>query len=324
MLVDQETEKVVVPLNSLSQTNKLELANSSLSEMAVLGFEYGVSWERPDILAIWEAQFGDFFNGSQVIIDTFLSSAETKWLKQSALVMLLPHGLDGAGPEHSSSRIERMLQLTNDRYDYPERGVARHNVNMHIAYPTTPAQYFHLLRRQMTRNYRKPLVVAAPKGLLRLPAASSSLGELGPGTRFRPVLSTIDEANASRVERVVLLSGKLYYDIVKEVAARGLSDRVALIRLEELCPFPFVELASVLEPFGNAEEFLWMQEEARNQGAWPHVMPRLEEVFASLHPSKRVVVKYRGRPMSAVPATGVSRWHAAEHAAIVDGAVLGL
>ncbi|KAG8904913.1 hypothetical protein FRB99_001011 [Tulasnella sp. 403] len=263
MLVDQETEKVVVPLNTLSQDRRLELANSSLSEMAVLGFEYGVSWERPDILPIWEAQFGDFFNGSQVIIDTFVSSSETKWLKQSGLVMLLPHGLDGAGPEHSSSRIERMLQLTNDRYEE-----ARGNVNMHVTYPTTPAQYFHLLRRQMLRNYRKPLIVAAPKGLLRLPAASSSLEEFGPGTRFKPVLASF---GGGKVERIILLTGKLYYDLAKEVVSRGLEERVVLIRLEELCPFPFAELASTLEPFlSSAKEIFWVQEEARNQGGWPH------------------------------------------------------
>ncbi|KAG9031063.1 hypothetical protein FRB95_003174 [Tulasnella sp. JGI-2019a] len=322
MLVDQETEKVVVPLNGLSDTKKLELANSSLSEMAVLGFEYGVSWERPDILPIWEAQFGDFFNGSQVIIDTFLSSAETKWLKQSGLVMLLPHGLDGAGPEHSSSRIERMLQLTNDPYDFPEEG-DHNNVNMHIVFPTTPAQYFHLLRRQMTRNYRKPLVVAAPKGLLRLPAAASSLSELTQGTRFRPVLSTVEIGGTNKVERVILLSGKLYYDLAKEVAAKGLTDRVALIRLEELCPFPFVELASALEPLRNAQEFIWIQEEPRNQGAWTHVSERLKTTFLSMGLSAKEV-HYKGRPASAVPATGVAKRHAAEHAVLLAGAVEGL
>ncbi|KIO24447.1 hypothetical protein M407DRAFT_212813 [Tulasnella calospora MUT 4182] len=314
MLVDQETERVAVPLNSLSDSRKLELANSSLSEMAVLGFEYGVSWERPDILPIWEAQFGDFFNGSQVIIDTFISSSETKWMKQSGLVMLLPHGLDGAGPEHSSSRIERMLQ--------GDAAQAR-NVNMHVTYPTTPAQYFHLLRRQMMRNYRKPLIVAAPKGLLRLPAASSSLDDMKPGTRFQPVLSTFGEG---QVERVILLSGKLYYDLAKEVTTRGLADRVAVIRLEELCPFPFFELADALRPFvATATDFIWIQEEPRNQGAWGHVSERLRAVFASLKLGGKVKqVQYRGRSESAVPATGVAKWHAAEHAGLLRGAFEGL
>ncbi|KAG8960422.1 hypothetical protein FRC03_006542 [Tulasnella sp. 419] len=279
MLVDQENEKVVVPLNSLSDQRKLELANSSLSEMAVLAFEYGISWERPDILPIWEAQFGDFFNGSQIIIDTYISSAETKWLKQSGLVMLLPHGLDGAGPEHSSSRIERMLQLTNDRYDYPSSETDYRNVNMHVAYPTTPAQYFHLLRRQMKRNYRKPLIVAAPKGLLRLP---------------------------------------------REVMTKGLSERVALIRLEELCPFPFTQLEKALQPLSSAKDFVWVQEEPRNQGAWTHVSERLRSVFEHTEALKGKVVRYHGRRESAVPATGVAKWHAAEHASILEGALAGL
>ncbi|KAG8920567.1 hypothetical protein FRC02_000832, partial [Tulasnella sp. 418] len=345
MLVDQENEKVVVPLNSLSDQRKLELANSivipielkfltltniarcifsgSLSEMAVLAFEYGISWERPDILPIWEAQFGDFFNGSQIIIDTYISSAETKWLKQSGLVMLLPHGLDGAGPEHSSSRIERMLQLTNDRYDYPSSETDYRNVNMHVAYPTTPAQYFHLLRRQMKRNYRKPLIVAAPKGLLRLPAASSSLIDMESGTKFMPVLSTVG-GDHSKIERVILLSGKLYYDLQREVMTKGLSERVALIRLEELCPFPFTQLAKALQPLSSAKDFVWVQEEPRNQGAWTHVSERLRSVFEHTEALKGKVVRYHGRRESAVPATGVAKWHAAEHASILEGALAGL
>ncbi|OBZ67945.1 putative 2-oxoglutarate dehydrogenase E1 component DHKTD1, mitochondrial [Grifola frondosa] len=248
MLVDQTTEGVVVPLNAaLDCDGRLELANSSLSEMAVLGFEYG---------------FGDFFNGAQVIIDTFISSAETKWLKQSGIV-LLPHGLDGAGPEHSSSRLERMLQLTNDRYVFDESSSA--NVNMHVVFPTTPAQYFHLLRRQIKRNYRKPLIVAGPKALLRLPAASSSLSDLEPGSHFHPVLDDpgIDK---SRVKRIVCLSGKLYYDLIKERQKRQL-DNLAFVRIEELCPFPFEGLLRVLTQYGNAGEIIWLQEEPRNQGA---------------------------------------------------------
>jgi len=215
-----------------------------------------------------------------------------------------------------------MLQLTNDRYDSPQSADDRVNVNMHVTYPTTPAQYFHLLRRQMIRNYRKPLVVAAPKGLLRLPAASSPLDDLGPGTQFQPVLSTFGGAGPSNVERVIFVSGKLYYDLAKEAATRNLADRVVLIRLEELCPFPFTELEVALRPFkGTANRFVWVQEEPRNQGAWSHVSERLSRVTAQLGGS---LVEYRGRPESAVPATGVAKWHAAQHACLVQGAFEGM
>ncbi|KAF8158979.1 dehydrogenase E1 and transketolase domain-containing protein 1 [Mycena galopus ATCC 62051] len=265
-----KTEGVVVPLNeALNAAGKLELANSSLSEMAVLGFEYGASWERPNLLPIWEAQFGDFFNGAQVIIDTYIVSAETKWLKQSGIVLLLPHGLDGAGPEHSSSRLERMLQLSNDRYTYDE-AEPFYNINMHVCFPTTPAQYFHLLRRQMKRNFRKPLIVAGPKALLRLAAASSTLRELGPGTSFQPVLRDPTD-NTSSAKRVVLMTGKIYYDLLKERQARSLDKDVAFIRLEELAPFPFAELRAVLKQYSQVEEVVWLQEEPKNQGAYTHV-----------------------------------------------------
>ncbi|KAI0297773.1 dehydrogenase E1 and transketolase domain-containing protein 1 [Multifurca ochricompacta] len=314
MLVDQKTESVVVPLNAeLGSQGKLELANSSLSELAVLGFEYGLSWEKPNMLPIWEAQFGDFFNGAQVIIDTFISSAETKWLKQSGIVLLLPHGLDGAGPEHSSSRLERMLQLTDDRFEpIGERHI---NVNMHVAFPTTPAQYFHVLRRQIKRNFRKPLIVAAPKGLLRLPAASSSLSDLEGSCTFQPVLR--DPLVEARIaERVVLVSGKLYYDLVKERDARGLGQRVALVRIEELCPFPFEELREVLGG-ATAGEVFWVQEEPRNQGAWPHVALRVGHIL-----EKPVV--YHGRHGGAVPAPGVGKLYRAQQEVVIKGAFEGL
>ncbi|KAH7887154.1 dehydrogenase E1 and transketolase domain-containing protein 1 [Phlebopus sp. FC_14] len=327
MLVDQKTEGVIVPLNhALSgAVGKLELANSSLSEMAVLGFEYGASWERPNLLPIWEAQFGDFFNGAQVIIDTFISSAESKWLRQSGIVLLLPHGLDGAGPEHSSSRIERMLQLTNDPYTPQTRA----NINMHVVFPTTPAQYFHLLRRQIQRNYRKPLVVAAPKGLLRLPAASSRLADMLPGTHFQRVLPDA-HVPTEKIERVVLLSGKLYYDLAKERSARGLEDRVALIRIEELAPFPFAALGDILKPYADiaqnrntAEiEWVWVQEEPRNQGAWGHVKDRLGSVLSGL--GVRREVRYVGRREDVVPATGIGKVYQTQQRAVVEGAFAGL
>jgi len=311
MFVDQKSESVVVPLNTeLGSPGKLELANSSLSEMAVLGFEYGLSWEKPNMLPIWEAQFGDFFNGAQVIIDTFISSAETKWLKQSGIVLLLPHGLDGAGPEHSSSRLERMLQLTDDRFEASD---TRANVNMHVTFPTTPAQYFHLLRRQIKRNFRKPLIVCAPKGLLRLPAASSSLSDLEERQTFQPVLRD-PLVEAHHAERVVLVSGKLYYDLVKEREARGLGERVALVRLEELCPFPFDALREVLR---GAGEVRWVQEEPRNQGAWTHVAARAAQVLG------RPLV-YHGRREDAVPAPGVGKLYRIQQEAVINGVYEGL
>ncbi|KAH0826763.1 thiamine diphosphate-binding protein [Lanmaoa asiatica] len=319
MLVDQNTEGVIVPLNHvlIGAVGKLELANSMY---LYSGFEYGASWERPNLLPIWEAQFGDFFNGAQIIIDTFISSAETKWLKQSGIVLLLPHGLDGAGPEHSSTRIERMLQLTNDPYT-PEPKV---NINMHVVFPTTPAQYYHLLRRQMKRNYRKPLVVAAPKGLLRLAAASSRLSEMLPGTQFQPVLPDVHPPT-ERIERVVLVSGKIYYELAKERAARGLEDRVALIRIEELAPFPFAYLADILKPYtasSSKPEWLWVQEEPKNQGAWGHVKERLGGVLSGL--GERAEVRFIGRREDAVPATGTGKDYQAQQRVVVEGPFQGL
>ncbi|KAJ2893313.1 hypothetical protein GGI21_005443, partial [Coemansia aciculifera] len=216
MFVCQDTENVFIPLNSIGGSQgKLEVANSNLSELAVLGFEYGVSIQSPNVLPIWEAQFGDFNNTAQVIIDTYISSGETKWLRQSGLVMLLPHGYDGAGPEHSSSRIERFLQLCNTPLDMSVESSKTQNPNMHVAIPTTPAQIFHLLRRQMKRDYRKPLVVAGPKTLLRLSAATSPLEDMAPGTSFQPVLSDSLADDPTKVKRVVFVAGKLYYDLAK-------------------------------------------------------------------------------------------------------------
>ncbi|KAG8775366.1 hypothetical protein FRC15_000597 [Serendipita sp. 397] len=320
MLVDQTTEEVVVPLNEFLFGGRLELANSSLSEFAVLGFEYGMSWESPNLLPIWEAQFGDFFNGAQIIIDTFITSSETKWAMQSGLVMLLPHGLDGAGPEHSSMRIERMLQLTNDPYS------SQHNVNvnMSIANPTTASQYFHLLRRQMKRNFRKPLVIAAPKGLLRSPAASSRIEDFLPGTSFRAVLPD-SSVSPPQVRRVILVSGKLYYDLVKERTARGLDETVAIIRVEELCPFPFADIKETLAPFldsGANNQIVWVQEEAQNQGAWTHFMPRLQNLF--MEAGWRNDVNYVGRPASEVPAVGVAKIHSAQVSQIMENAFSGI
>lgn len=323
MLVDQRTESAYVPLNALTPEHKIELANSSLSEMAVLGFEVGMSWENPGLLPIWEAQFGDFFNGSQVIIDTFVTSAQTKWLKQSALVMLLPHGLDGAGPEHSSARIERMLQLTNDPYDYHESAV---DVNIHIANPTTPAQYFHLLRRQLKRNHRKPLVIASPKGLLRSPVSTSSLSEMDSGSQFSPVLS--DAWGPSQdLRKILLVSGKVYYDLVKEIESASLQNQIRLVRVEELCPFPFALLASTLRDIAEASsvnssdiEVAWVQEEARNQGAYGYVAHRMPAVFDALGWSSSKL-SYVGRRQMEVPAVGAASLHARDKTRFMEEAL---
>ena len=232
---------------AVGQTAKLEVANSILSEEAVLGFEYGISISSPTILAIWEAQFGDFFNGAQIIIDTFIASGEAKWMTSSGLVMLLPHGIDGAGPEHSSCRIERFLQLTDSKEDKPDGD----DVNMQIVNPSTPAQYFHLLRRQMLRNFRKPLVIVAPKILLRHSSATSSLTEMGPGTGFKNVLSDY-KVSPAKVKKLILVSGQHYYALEKHRDIIEAYD-VAIIRVESLCPFPVVELNEEIQRYPYAQ-----------------------------------------------------------------------
>ncbi|KAL8222389.1 UNVERIFIED_CONTAM: putative 2-oxoglutarate dehydrogenase E1 component DHKTD1, mitochondrial [Gekko kuhli] len=300
MLVCQETGETYIPLNHMSPDQKgfLEVSNSPLSEEAVLGFEYGMSIESPTLLPIWEAQFGDFFNGAQIIFDTFISGGEAKWLLQSGIVILLPHGYDGAGPEHSSCRIERFLQMCSSS----EEGVDGDHVNMSVVHPTTPAQYFHLLRRQMVRNFRKPLIVASPKILLRLPAAVSSLAEMGPGTTFKPVIgdSSVDPKNISRV---VFCSGKHYYALAKrrEMLEEKRRD-TAIIRVEELCPFPLEALQQEMNRFTKAKVFIWSQEEPQNMGPWTFVAPRFEKQLAC---KLRLV----SRPPLPAPAVGIGALH---------------
>lgn len=308
MLVDQSTDEMFVPLNNLCEEQNafLEVVNSPLSEEACLGFEYGMSVENPHHLIIWEAQFGDFFNGAQIIIDTFISGGEAKWLMQSGLVMLLPHGYDGAGPEHSSCRLERFLQLTDSQEDAADGD----SVNMYIVNPTTPAQYFHLLRQQMVRNFRKPLVVVGPKLLLRLPAAVSSLQEMGPGTHFKPVLGD-NSVNSSSVNRVVFCSGKHYYTIAKQREATNGTD-TAIIRLESLCPFPVEMIRQEIKKFPGAKEFVWSQEEQRNMGAWSFVAPRFENLLG-------IKLNYVGRKVLAAPAVGIGKVHAQEVKEILSG-----
>ena len=280
MLVDQKTENVHTPLNHLGDGNagRLEVVNSALSELAVLGFEYGMSLENPRLLPIWEAQFGDFFNGAQVVIDTFIASGESKWLRQCGLVMLLPHGYDGAGPEHSSCRVERFLQLSDEPLALAD-GEDAPQPNLLVLNCTTPAQYFHALRRQVKRTYRKPMVLVAPKTLLRLPAAVSDLSEMGPGTAFRPVLpDAAMQGKEHRVERLILCSGKVYYELEEQRKSRGITD-TAIVRVEELSPFPFAELKEQVEKYSNANSIAWVQEETQNGGAWAFVEVRKMPLF---------------------------------------------
>jgi len=301
MLVDQDTNEIYIPFNHMvDNQGKLEIANSILSEEAVLGFEYGMAVDSPHNLIIWEAQFGDFFNGAQIILDTFVANGESKWGLQCGLVMLLPHGMDGAGPEHSSCRMERFLQMS----DSSEITADTDRVNWEIVQPSTGAQYFHLLRRQMVRSWRKPLVVVAPKTLLRLPAACSSISELAPGSTFQTVISDPSITNPDKVEKVVFVSGRHYYTLAKYIEDNNIQG-VAVVRLESLCPFPAEKLQEEVKKYKNAKSWVWSQEEHRNQGAWAFVKPRMENLVG-------VSVSYAGREELCQPAVGVGQIHRQE------------
>jgi 2-oxoglutarate dehydrogenase E1 component len=306
MLIDQTNQNEYVPLNNIApEQAKIEIYNSLLSEAGVLGFEYGYSLADPRTLVLWEAQFGDFANGAQVILDQFIASGETKWLRMSGVVLLLPHGYEGQGPEHSSARIERYLQLCAER-------------NMWVSNPTTPASYFHALRRQLHRNFRKPAVIFTPKSLLRHKLAVSSLADLSEG-RFQFIIPEIDAiAPPDQVRRVVVCSGKVYYDLLTERRARGIND-VAILRLEQPYPFPENTLGRLLEPYRNAE-VIWCQEEPENMGAWNFVDRRIEKVLTRLD-GKAKRPSYAGREAAASPATGSARTHQAEQAALVAAAL---
>jgi 2-oxoglutarate dehydrogenase E1 component len=305
--IDQKTETRYVPLNNIqAEQAQYEVIDSPLSEVGVLGFEYGYSQAEPNALVCWEAQFGDFANGAQVIMDQFISSGEAKWLRMSGLVMLLPHGYEGQGPEHSSARIERYLQLCGED-------------NMQVVNCTTPANYFHVLRRQLQRDFRKPLIVFTPKSLLRHKLAVSTLDEMGRDTTFHRVLYDNEKlCEDSEVKRVVLCSGKVYYDLYEERAKRGITD-VFFLRLEQMYPFPRKALLHELSRFPQAE-VVWCQEEPQNMGAWTFVDRRLEDVLIELDGAcKRP--RYVGRREAASPATGNAGRHAREQAALVDGAL---
>ena len=307
VLVDQTNQNEYVPLNNIrAEQAKIEIYNSLLSEVGVLGFEYGYSVADPRTLVLWEAQFGDFANGAQAVIDQFIASGETKWLRMSGLTLLLPHGLEGQGPEHSSARLERYLQLCAEQ-------------NMQVCNITTPANYFHALRRQMKRNYRKPLIIMTPKSLLRHKLAISTLGEMEAGTTFRKVLGETDTLEApDQVRRVVISTGKVYYDLLATRRERDIKD-VALVRLEQIYPFPAMGLRTALMPYRNAE-VVWCQEEPENMGAWTFVDRRLERVLVAIDAaSKRP--RYVGRDEAASPATGSAKVHTQEQAALVAAAL---
>lgn len=305
VLHDQETGGEYTPLNNIGADGTYEVINSMLSENAVLGFEYGYTLAEPNCLVMWEAQFGDFANGAQVVIDQFISSGERKWLRMSGLVMLLPHGFEGQGPEHSSARLERYLQACAED-------------NMQVANCTTPANYFHILRRQLHRNFRKPLVLMTPKSLLRHKRAVSSLKELATGSSFHRLLwddaemlpdQEIKLVEDSKIKRVVLCSGKVYYDLYEEREKRGIND-VYLLRVEQLYPFPARSLIKELSRFPQAE-IVWCQEEPKNMGAWNFIEPNVEWVLTHID-SRYHRARYAGRPAAASPATGLMSKHLQE------------
>ncbi len=315
VLIDQETEEKYTPLQHVcADQAKFEVINSMLSEEAVLGFEYGYSLAEPNALVCWEAQFGDFANGAQVLVDQFISSGERKWLRMSGLVLLLPHGYEGQGPEHSSARLERYLQLCAED-------------NMQVANCTTPANYFHILRRQLHRRFRKPLILMTPKSLLRHKRVVSPLTAMGPDSTFHRVLwddaqflpnEAIKLAPDDEIKRVVMCSGKVYYDLYEEREKRGINN-VYLIRLEQLYPFPARALIQELERFKTAE-MVWCQEEPKNMGAWSFVEPNIEWVLDHIG-AEHKRPRYAGRPSSAATATGLASKHMAELRAFVDEAL---
>jgi 2-oxoglutarate dehydrogenase E1 component len=314
VLIDQENERRYKPLSHIREgQGRYEVINSMLSEEAVLGFEYGYSLSEPNALTLWEAQFGDFANGAQVLFDQFISSGERKWLRMSGLVCLLPHGYEGQGPEHSSARLERFLQMCAED-------------NMQIANCSTPANYFHILRRQLKREFRKPLILMTPKSLLRHKRAVSRLDEMAEGTSFHRILwddaqylkgEKIKLAKDSKIRRVVLCTGKVYFDLYEDREKRGIDD-VYLLRVEQLYPFPLKALVNELSRFKNAE-IVWCQEEPKNMGSWTFVEPYLAWVLEQTG-AKVKRPRYVGRPASAATATGLMSRHLAQLQAFLDEA----
>lgn len=299
---DQTTGSCYIPLQNLAPSQpRFTVIDSLLSEEAVMGFEYGFSTTEPNCLTIWEGQFGDFANGAQVIIDQFISSGEAKWGRLCGLALFLPHGYEGQGPEHSSARLERFLQMSAEN-------------NMQVCVPSTPAQMFHMLRRQIIRNMRKPLIVMTPKSLLRHKLSVSSLEELTKGS-FRNVIDEIDDIKAAEVKRVVFCAGKVYFDLLESRRADGIRD-IAIVRIEQLYPFPTQEYAAVIQKYSNAREIVWCQEEPQNQGSWYQIRHRLQEPLSS-----KDQLLYAGRAPAAAPATGIMKLHAAQMHEFLDAAL---
>ncbi|HSZ08950.1 MAG TPA: 2-oxoglutarate dehydrogenase E1 component [Steroidobacteraceae bacterium] len=305
VLHDQNTGGTYTPLQHLASNQpKFTVTDSVLSEEAVMGFEYGFSTTEPRCLTIWEGQFGDFCNGAQVIIDQFISSGEAKWGRVSGITLFLPHGYEGQGPEHSSARLERFLQLCAE-------------FNMQVCVPSTPAQMFHMLRRQMLRPLRKPLIVMTPKSLLRHPLSVSRLEELS-GSGFQTVIDEIDDLKPSAVTRVVFCSGKVYFDLLK-ARRETQSDSAAIVRIEQLYPFPSEEYEAVLRKYSNAREIIWCQEEPQNQGSWYQIRHRLQ---AKLGENQELL--YAGRAGAAAPATGIAALHELQQKNLVTAALKGV
>lgn len=286
----EDSEEEYTPLNNIGASAKLDIYNSLLSEYAVMGFEYGYAFAAPNALTIWEAQFGDFFNGAQIIVDQYLTSAEYKWRRMNGLVVLLPHGYEGQGPEHSSARMERFLQACAEN-------------NIQIVNATTPAQQFHVLRRQIKRDFRKPLVCFTPKKLLRYPSCVSKLSDFTK-SNFQEVLN--DTVDAKKVTRIAFCSGKIYYDLIERREKEGVND-IAFIRLEQLYPFPQKQLDAILSQYSKVKEFLFVQEEPENMGPWRFVDYNLRSLN----------LKYIGRAAAASPATGYTKKHNAENEEIM-------
>ena len=312
--IDQNTEERYHPLRNIREGQApYVVIDSMLSEYAVLGFEYGYSLAEPNALVMWEAQFGDFANGAQIMFDQFISSGESKWLRMSGLVMLLPHGFEGQGPEHSSARLERFLQMCGQD-------------NWIVANCTTPANYFHILRRQLHRSFRKPLVLMTPKSLLRHKLAVSTSEDFVTGSSFHRVLwddaqkgnSETELVADDKIKRVVMCSGKVYYDLLEERDARGIDD-IYLLRVEQFYPFPAISMVKELERFKGAD-MVWCQEEPKNQGAWTFIEPNIEWVLSRIK-AKHSRPRYVGRATSASPATGLASTHKAQQAALVDEAL---
>lgn len=324
VLHDQKDNSEFVPLKHLDENQAdFVISNSTLSEYGVMSYEYGYSLTSPDNFVQWEAQFGDFANTAQVVIDQFISSAEFKWKQRSGIVLSLPHGYDGQGPEHSSARIERYLQLCNEdsrRYPAPEKLQRQlQDCNMQVCYPTTPASLFHLLRRQMHRQYRKPLILVFSKSLLRHPLARSSKSEFLEGTSFKPVLDDVEIGKSigskDEIKRLVLCSGQVYTALHKRRADLGVKD-TAFVKIEQIHPFPYAELKETLESYPNVEDFVWCQEEPMNYGSYSFVLPRI--TLTQKEANFNAPLRYAGRDPSASVAVGNKKLHNAEEAAFLE------